>query len=268
MINKIFIIIIVIIVIIVIIGTILFGLTFNNDKYLEGLTNNKIINLSPKLSATDVKNLKIGQSRMTEMLRVFDKICMENNITYFAIGGTLLGAYVYKGWIPWDGDLDIEILKSDWPRLNQLLKTHLPKNLWLQTQETDKHYKSWQPNYVMGKIRDINSCYKNCQDGTMFHNGFMLDLNLFYIRDNKLVMPDNLKVNYMTYNDVYPLKRVQFDNIMINIPNNSEKYLIRNYGKKYYNNLPINMRYPHEGILDPHNTCEHHYKLYPNMYKR
>ena len=120
----------------------------------------------------------------------------------------------------------------------------------------------------MGKIRDINSCYKNCQDGTMFHNGFMLDLNLFYIRDNKLVMPDNLKVNYMTYNDVYPLKRVQFDNIMINIPNNSEKYLIRNYGKKYYNNLPINMRYPHEGILDPHNTCEHHYKLYPNMYKR
>jgi len=116
-----------------------------------------------------------------------------------------------------------------WPKLNYLLKTQLPKKLWLQTEETDNHYKSSIPLAIFGKIRDMNSCYLKCQDGEKFHNGFMLDLNLFHIANNKLVMPDNLRVNYMNYNDLYPLKRIKFDNIMINVPNNSEKYLIKNY---------------------------------------
>ena len=73
--------------------------------------------LSPRLSAKDVYNLKISQSRMTEMLRVFDEICVNHSIEYFVIGGTLLGAVAYQDWIPWDGDVDVEILKSDWSKL-------------------------------------------------------------------------------------------------------------------------------------------------------
>tara|TARA_Y100000389_G_scaffold105292_1_gene102187 strand:+ start:865 stop:1659 length:795 start_codon:yes stop_codon:yes gene_type:complete len=227
------------------------------------------IELSPKLNEKDIINLKKGQTKMTNMLYEFDKICMKHNITYFAIGGTLLCAIIYKGWIPWDGDIDIEILESDWSRLNKALKEELPKSMFLQTEETDVHYKSWNPKYVMGKIRDINSCYKNCQDGKRFHNGFMIDLNLFYIDNNDILVFPHKADNEasLTKNDVYPLKRVKFDNIMINIPNNGEKYLKGRYkpkNSKYM--LPIKDRYPHEGLLDPNNTCEHHYELYPKLY--
>ena len=203
---------------------------------------------------------------MTHMLYIFDKICQKHNITYFVIGGTLLGAVVYKGWIPWDGDIDIEILKDDWPKLNKVLKDELPSDLWLQSEETDKHYKSRLPKYIKGKVRDLTSCYVNCQDKEIFHNGFMIDLNLFYLDKDKVIIPDNTKIDYLYYNDIYPLKRVLFDNIKINIPNNSKKYLKNNYGKKYYLNININKRYPHEGLVVPNKICNHHPKLYPKLY--
>jgi LicD family len=243
--------------------------TRSKNKLYESFIGSNNINLSPKLKPHDIVNLKKGQKMMTRMLYIFDKICKKHNITYFAIGGTLLGAIVYKGWIPWDGDLDIEILKQDWPKLNNALKNELPKDLWLQTEETDKHYKSWNKGYVMGKIRNLNSCYVNSQDGVRFHNGFMMDLNLFYIDNTgKVMMPDNKKITYLTKEDIFPLKRVAFDNILINIPRNSSKYLVNNYGKFYYKDLPVEKRYPHEGLLVPNKVCDHHYKLYPHMYKQ
>ena len=223
--------------------------------------------LAYRLSGADVRNLRRGQRRMTEMLRVFDELCETNGITYFAIGGTLLGAEVYAGWIPWDGDVDVEILQSDWPRLENLLKTRLPDSMWLQTQATDKHYRSSNPKYIMGKIRDLDSCYRHCQDGTRYHNGFMIDLNLFYIGDyGRVVIPDNPRINYMLSEDLFPLQRKPFESIYVNVPRNTQKYLRANYGANFRSNLPRRQRYPHEGILDPDNACPHHHTLYPHVY--
>ena len=100
------------------------------------------IPLSSFLSPQDVEHLRIGQRRLIEMLRVFDEICINNSVEYVVIGGTLLGAFAYQRWIPWDGDIDVEILKSDWSKLEQLLMSRLPKNMWLQIEKTDKHYRS------------------------------------------------------------------------------------------------------------------------------
>ena len=225
--------------------------------------------LAPRLKAKDLENLRIGQAKMTEMMRVFDDICIRNAIEYFAIGGTLLGAVAYNDWIPWDGDLDVEILQSDWSRLEELLERELPDNMWLQTAKTDKHYRSWRPGYVMGKIRDLDSCYHHCQDGKRWHNGFMLDLNVYYFdKDNRLIIPDNTKVNYMYKSDVYPLQRTKFSTTTVNTPLNAEKYLQRNYNTNYRDMLPVLRRYPHEGMVDPHKSCPHHHALYPHMYDR
>ena len=79
------------------------------------------IPLSSFLSPQDVKHLRIGQRRLIEMLRVFNEICINNSVEYFVIGGTLLGAFAYQGWIPWDCDIDVEILKSYRSKLEKIL---------------------------------------------------------------------------------------------------------------------------------------------------
>lgn len=65
--------------------------------------------------------LKEIQSRELEILLYLDKICRENNIKYYLFGGTLLGAVKYKGFIPWDDDIDVALLRDDYMKLMKIL---------------------------------------------------------------------------------------------------------------------------------------------------
>ena len=56
-----------------------------------------------------------------QLLKYFQKICKEHNIKYFALGGTLLGAIRHKGFIPWDDDIDMDLMRPDFERAVELL---------------------------------------------------------------------------------------------------------------------------------------------------
>lgn len=56
------------------------------------------------------------QKKILGLLTVFDKFCRENTITYFMLGGTMLGAYRHQGFIPWDDDADLGIPAGDFER--------------------------------------------------------------------------------------------------------------------------------------------------------
>ena len=60
---------------------------------------------------------------LDELIFIRD-ICDKNNIKYFLYGGTLLGAVKYKGFIPWDDDIDITLLRDDYEKLLKLLEEH------------------------------------------------------------------------------------------------------------------------------------------------
>ena len=57
------------------------------------------------------------QSKLLEMLKYFHKFCVEHDLRYFALGGTLLGAVRHKGFIPWDDDIDIGLPRKDYEKL-------------------------------------------------------------------------------------------------------------------------------------------------------
>lgn len=51
------------------------------------------------------------------MLLEFDKICKKHNIKYFLMFGSILGAVRHSGFIPWDDDLDVGLLRADYDKL-------------------------------------------------------------------------------------------------------------------------------------------------------
>lgn len=57
------------------------------------------------------------QEYLKKMFKEISNIFKENNINYFAVGGTLLGAIRHKGFIPWDDDIDIALLEEDYDNL-------------------------------------------------------------------------------------------------------------------------------------------------------
>ncbi|MDO5044908.1 MAG: LicD family protein [Coriobacteriia bacterium] len=88
------------------------------------------------------------QNNVYEVLKVFDELCTKNDIGYVLVFGTLLGAVRHKGFIPWDDDIDIAMLRSEYEKLKQVAHA-LPEGFVLQTHEQDPHYL-----FTMPKIRN------------------------------------------------------------------------------------------------------------------
>jgi len=261
--NKYYFYIIILIIIICLILFLIYYLKKNKDNF----TNYDNFEYSDKLTVNEIKELKKGQKKMSNMLKIFDELCQKHNIRYFLIAGSCLGSILYKGWIPWDADIDLEVHEEDYDKLKTILKTELPNTMWFQDNDTDKYYP--KNNNIIGKIRDLNSCYIEYTNngGTQWHNGIQIDINIYKILPNgSILFPDQIRTNYLTINDIYPLKRVPFEDFHVNIMKNSEKYLDRNYGKGWRKILPIKERYPHEGKIDGTKTCPFHYEKYPNLY--
>ncbi len=62
-----------------------------------------------------------------EVLSEVDKVCKRHNIKWFADCGTLLGTIRHKGYIPWDDDLDICMLRDDYIKFNEVANKELPE---------------------------------------------------------------------------------------------------------------------------------------------
>lgn len=107
-----------------------------------------------------------------EILVEFSRICEQHDIKYRLFSGTLLGAVRHKGFIPWDDDVDICMLRSDYERFIQICKNELSKEFFLQTSQTD-------PNFiqVFARIRKNDTLMlQKLYDGIDMHHGIFIDV--------------------------------------------------------------------------------------------
>ena len=102
-----------------------------------------------------------------DLVQFFLKICFENNLTCFAIFGTLLGAVRHKGYIPWDDDIDFGMPRKDYDKFLLICSKGLPEPYFLQTTISDVD--SYEIHSSLRNCNTTGNCsfnmYKRCNNG-------------------------------------------------------------------------------------------------------
>lgn len=170
------------------------------------------------------KTLNEVQRCMLEMLRQLIVLFRENGITYYMIGGTLLGAMRHKGFIPWDDDIDLAIPREDYEKLLEICKTKLPENFKLRTYYDDSYH-----HYYFSRIVDTR--YQIRREGSLQTREEELWIDLFPLdglpRNKVLCAVHKIKLLYLKL--LYHF--ASFDKVNLKRPNRPlyQRLIIRGY---------------------------------------
>lgn len=166
-----------------------------------------------KIANVEIKDI---QKVQLEVLLEFDRICKKNNIRYQLFAGTLLGCIRHEGFIPWDDDIDVCMLREDYDKFIDLCKSELSPMYFLQTYETDK-------NYIMqfAKIRKNNTIFmEKATSKCKIHQGVYIDIfPLDKVQPNSLLGKLQQKILYI----LGRLNLTRIKDICLNIDNEFEK---------------------------------------------
>lgn len=117
------------------------------------------------------KKLRLLQLEQLEILIEFDRICRMNNIKYIIDSGTLLGAVRHKGFIPWDDDIDVRMLRSEYEKFCNAAKDLRPE-YFFQNHDTDKGYP-----WMYAKLRKNGTlAVRTGQENIKMHQGIFIDI--------------------------------------------------------------------------------------------
>lgn len=94
------------------------GALQEQNRYLKDLIiSNVDIQKVPKATG----NMRLAQLANLELLKVIKKICEKHHLEYFLTFGSLLGAIRHHGYVPWDDDIDIIMMREDYNKLLSIL---------------------------------------------------------------------------------------------------------------------------------------------------
>lgn len=94
------------------------------------------------------------QLTQLEILEYVDEFCKKHNIKYSLYAGTMIGAIRHKGFIPWDDDLDIGMLRPEYEKFLEIAPKKLNDKYFIQTWENDEGYAM-----PFAKVRKLGTVY-------------------------------------------------------------------------------------------------------------
>ena len=129
------------------------------------------------------KQLREVQLTELELLLEVKRICEKNDIRYNIIAGTLLGAIRHKGYIPWDDDADVAMLRSEYEKFVKAVK----KDLDTEKYEFQDHNSTKGYRWGYGKLRRKDTLFlREFQEEMPYFQGIFIDVfPLDYVPDSK-----------------------------------------------------------------------------------
>lgn len=119
-----------------------------------------------------IKEKKELQKKQLEILDEIKRLCEKHKIKYWLDSGSCLGAVRHKGFIPWDDDIDLGMLRKDYDKFIKICKKELDNKFYLQTTETDNNFA-----LEFTKIRMNNTLLREkLNEGKNIHQGIFIDI--------------------------------------------------------------------------------------------
>lgn len=130
-------------------------------------------NTAMTLPHTHDGRLSSIQNILLAYLLEVDRICKKHDIKYFLGGGTLLGAIRHKGFIPWDDDADIMMLREDYDKFCTIAEEEMPPAMSFQTNENDK---SCFYEFAKFRLNGTTFATSFAKEHSTMHNGLAFDI--------------------------------------------------------------------------------------------
>ena len=134
------------------------------------------------------QSVKDVQGKILDVMKFIDKVCRDNGIEYYIMGGTALGAVRHGGFIPWDDDLDIFMTPSEYRKFKAAFEKENNEQFVLQEWRTT-------PQLEYAKVRMngttfIEEAFLNRKD---LHQGIYVDIMMLH------KVPDNGFIQKVVY---------------------------------------------------------------------
>lgn len=140
------------------------------------------------------------QLAQLELIKMVDELCSKLNLTYYIIGGTLLGAIRHGGFIPWDPDIDIAMPRDDYEKMREYWLNNPSDRYFYQHYLTEKNH--FCP-HVLIKIKDSHVLLGSAETRVKpTYDGIYLDI---FPLDNP---PDDKKLQEKQMKQIKHIKKI------------------------------------------------------------
>lgn len=176
----------------------------------------------------DDRTLRQVQLIQLEMLTEVDRICRKCGIKYNIIAGTLLGAVRHGGYIPWDDDADVALLRPEYEKFRRACRTELDKTRFIfQDHRNTKGYR-----WGYGKIRRKDTLFlREHQEHMPYMQGIFIDV---FPLDG---VPDNYVLRSMENFECFCIRKL----LWARVGKYAEKNLIKRKIYKLLDKMPEKM---------------------------
>ncbi len=139
-----------------------------------------------------------------DILQEVIRVCEENDITYFTVAGTALGAVRHNGFIPWDDDVDIGMLRSDYDRFVSIAPEKLRKGYTI----CHFFYEPTTPTYYAKVKKDGTLFVEKYTKNIKMHQGVFIDIMPFDKVPEQIKTKDTYYRRAQLWNHLYIAKTV------------------------------------------------------------